>query len=206
MCIEFHVKPTAGFNYRILVVDDDANVLQTSVMVLKNRGYEVRAAADGFAALAELRRSPPDVIISDLGMPNMSGFEFLSVVRRRFPHIPVIAISGKFDGSPNGVIADAFFSKAQYTPEQVFAKIVELLEQSPLRPHLSKPDRAPVWVPRNDAGYFVVTCTECLRSFSVSDDQTGTELQETNCVFCNAPVRYLADSQLVRKKARGPKG
>jgi CheY-like chemotaxis protein len=195
------MTPTAGFNYRILVVDDDASVLQTSVLVLENKGYEVRAAQDGFAALAELRRSVPDVIISDLGMPNMSGFELLSVVRRRFPQIPVIAISGKFEGSPNGVIADAFFGKAQYTPEQLFAKILELLEQSPLRPHLSKPDRAPVWVPRSDAGYFVVTCTECLRSFSIPEDHAGNELHETNCFFCDAPVRYLADLQAIRKKA-----
>ncbi len=192
----------AGFNYRILVVDDDPNVRTTSVSVLKNKGYEVRAAEDGFAALAELRRSVPDVIISDLGMPNMSGFELLSVVRRRFPHVPVIAISGKFDGSPNGVIADGFFSKAEYAPEQLFAKIAELLEQSPLRPHLSKPERAPVWVPRSDAGYFVVTCTECLRSFSIPDDHPGTELHETICLFCNASIRYLADLHLARKKSR----
>jgi CheY-like chemotaxis protein len=201
MSIEFHMTPTAGFNYRILVVDDDPSILQTSILVLENKGYEVRAAKDGFAALAELRRSVPDVIISDLGMPQMSGFELLSVVRRRFPHIPAIAISGEYEGSP-GVIADAFFSKAQYTPEQLFAKIMELLEQSPLRPHLSKPDRAPVWVPRSDAGYFVVTCTECLRSFSIPDDQPGNELRETRCFFCDAPVRYLADLQAIRNKAK----
>lgn len=194
---------TGGFNYRILVVDDDVSVLRTSVLLLESKGYEVRAAQDGFAALAELRRSVPDVIISDLGMPNMSGFELLSIVRRRFPHIPVITISGKFEGSPNGVIADAFFSKAQYSVEELFAKILELLEQSPLRPHLSKPERAPVWVPRSDAGYFVVTCTECLRSFSVPDDHAGNdELRETNCFFCDAPVRYLADLQALRKKAK----
>jgi len=197
------VSPMAGFNYRILVVDDDPNVRTTSVAVLKHKGYEVRAAEDGFAALAELRRSVPDVIISDLGMPNMSGFELLSIVRRRFPHVPVIAISAKFDGSPNGVIADGFFSKAEYAPEQLFAKIGELLELAPLRPHLSKPERAPVWVPRSDAGYFVVTCTECLRSFSVPDDHPVTELHETICLFCNAPISYLADSHLARKKEQG---
>lgn len=40
------VTPTAGFNYRILVVDDDPSVLQTSVLVLENKGYEVRAAQE----------------------------------------------------------------------------------------------------------------------------------------------------------------
>jgi len=59
---------TTGFNYRVLVVDDDPSILQTSVL-LEHKGYEVRAAKDGFAALAELRRSLPDVIISDWRCP-----------------------------------------------------------------------------------------------------------------------------------------
>lgn len=97
----------------MLVVDDDPRALHVSRLVLEERGYEVRTSADGFEALVELRRSPPDVIISDLKMPNMSGFELLSIVRCRFPHIPVIAISGEFDGdTPGGLIADAFFTKA----------------------------------------------------------------------------------------------
>lgn len=77
-----------GFSYRVLVVDDDPSVLEISSVVFKENGYEVRTAADGFEALIELRRSRPGVIVSDLAMPNMSGFELLSVVRRRFPHYP----------------------------------------------------------------------------------------------------------------------
>ena len=88
-----------GFKYRILVVDDEPLIRQTSAMVLASNGYEVRTAGDGFEALIELRQALPDLIISDLSMPNMSGFELLSVVRRRFPEIPVIAITGKFDGT-----------------------------------------------------------------------------------------------------------
>jgi hypothetical protein len=80
----------------------------------------------------------------------------------------VIAISGEFNGaSPAGLIADAFFTKGQYPAEELFRKIADLIEQSPLRPNLAKPDRAPVWIPRTDAGYLVVTCTDCLGSFSV---------------------------------------
>ncbi len=156
---------------------------------------------DGFAALVELRRALPNIIITDLKMPNMSGFELLSIVRRRFPHIPVIAISGEYHGiQPEGLIADAFFSKAAYTPEQLFAKIADLLEQSPLRPHAGKPDHAPVWVPRNADGYFVVTCTQCLRSFSVPYEESAAELRQIQCLFCDATVRYLADTQVLRKK------
>jgi len=63
---------TQGFNYRILVVDDEPAVLEIAALVLQERGYEVRKAKDGFQALVELRRSVPDLIISDLRMPNMS--------------------------------------------------------------------------------------------------------------------------------------
>ena len=204
----YGVMASEGFPYRVLVVDDDPTVLQVSALVFKSHGYEVRTAAEGFQALVELRRSTPHVIVSDLRMPNMSGFELLSVVRRRFPHIPVVAISGEFNGeSPAGLIADAFFTKGQYPPEDLFRKIAELIEQSPLRPNLAKPDRAPVWIPRSDTGYFVVTCTDCLRSFSVPDQEPedGSEVRSTACTFCGTTVRYLADIPALRQRKR-PKG
>lgn len=188
-----------GFNYRILVVDDEPAILETSVAVLQKRGYELRTATDGFAALAELRRSLPDVVISDLAMPNMSGFELLSVIRRRFPQIPTIAISGDYNSvAPPGLLADAFFKKGDYTPEELFAKIAELLS-TPVRPHVIKPDRAPVWVPCTDSGYFVVTCPECLRSFSIPDEHSGAEVRATSCVFCDTKVFYLAELKTTKK-------
>lgn len=194
-----------GFPYRILVVDDEPIVLQVSALVLRDHGYEVKTAADGFQALVELRRSPPDVIISDLRMPNMSGFELLSVIRHRFPHIPVIAISGEYEGqSPAGLIADAFFNKGQYAPEELFEKIAELIEQSPLRSNMKKSEAAPLWIPRNETGYFVVTCTDCLRSFSVPDDEPGDnpEVRLSTCTFCGATVQYLAEPSLLKKRQR----
>jgi hypothetical protein len=76
------------------------------------------------------------------------------------------------------------------------------MEQSPLRPNLAKRDRAPVWIPRSETGYFVVTCTDCLRSFSVPDDSSriGSEVCSTDCTFCGTAVRYLADFRTVEKK------
>ena len=200
--------PSTGFPYRLPVVDDDPGVLQTSELVFRQRGYEIRTAADGFEALAELRRSIPDLIVSDLTMPNMSGFEFLSIVRRRFPPIPVIAISGNYIGdSPAGLITDAFFTKGQYTPEELFRNIATLIKESPLPPNLSKPDRAPVWVPRTDPGYFVVTCTDCLRSFSVptEESQFDSELHSAECTFCGTTVSYLADFGRVTQKKQNRK-
>jgi CheY-like chemotaxis protein len=192
---------TKPFSFRILVVDDEPLLLQAAELILGEGGYEVHTAGDGFEALTALSRALPDVLISDLSMPNMSGFELLSIVRRRFPQLPVIAISGQYNGTvPIGLIADAFFSKGDYRPEDLFGKIVELLAQAPIRPYIAKSDKAPVWVPRNSIGYFVVTCPNCLRSFPVEDDN-GKEYRETSCVHCNSTVGYLADVPRPKKSA-----
>jgi len=102
----------------------------------------------------------PDLIISDLRMPGMSGFELLSIVRRRFPHIPTIAISGEYllSGMPLGLLVDDFFHEGGYTAEQLLAKIKEFISDSLIRPHLGKTTKAPLWIPKGDAEYIVITC------------------------------------------------
>jgi PleD family two-component response regulator len=81
------------FRYRILVVDDEPSVRETAGVILESEGYEVLTVPDGLDGLHALSKSLPDVIISDLNMPRMSGFEFLAIVRKRFPHIATIAMS-----------------------------------------------------------------------------------------------------------------
>src|SRR5512146_2645970 len=110
--------------------------------ILEGEGFAVRTADDGFAGLVMLRQTYPDIIISDLRMLNMSGFEFLSVVRRRFPNIPAIAISGEYvvAGMPPGLLADAFLQKGGYTQQHLFATIRQLVGEAPIRPHAPKCD------------------------------------------------------------------
>lgn len=188
-------QPKPRFNYRILVVDDDPSIREVSKLVLGSQGYEVGTASNGFEALVMLRGSLPDAIISDLKMPSMSGFEFLSVVRRRFPNIPVIAISGEYNVSPPvNLLADAYFMKAQYSPAQLFEKIAELIKESPLRPYPGKRDHAPVWFPPSTTGYYVLTCIECLRSFSLPKGSCRKEeVSETECIFCETKLRYVVE-------------
>lgn len=180
----------ANFHYRILVVDDDEQIRQVSERILSHCGYEVRSASDGFEALVLMRKALPNLIISDLNMPNMSGFELLSIVRRRFPQLPVIAITGEYStAEPEGLLADAIFHKGQYSPDQLFKEIQSLLEHSPIRPHLPKPERAPVWIPRN-GNYVVLTCTDCLRSFSIPEEEAETGPRELPCVYCDTQIRF----------------
>ena len=97
----------------LLIVDDDAPLRMALGDLFGESGYRVRCAEDGFSALREIRQEIPDIVLSDLNMPGMSGLEFLFVVRRRFPSIRVIAMSGAYSGSavPRGIPADAFFEK-----------------------------------------------------------------------------------------------
>jgi CheY-like chemotaxis protein len=97
----------------LLIVDDEPAIRSLISQVLIGIGYHVRSAEDGVSALAEIRDQMPDIILSDLNMPGMSGFELISVVRQSYPSIQVIAMSGAFSGEevPSGVAADAFYQK-----------------------------------------------------------------------------------------------
>lgn len=178
-----------SFRYRILIVDDEPSLRDIGKLLLEAQGYEVLCAEDGFGGLAALKESLPDIIISDLRMPNMNGFEFLSVVRRRFPTIPVIVISSEFTGVsvPESVLADACFSKGEFKPEALFQKIIDLLNELPTRPRVGKPTKAAVWV-KNDKGTIAVTCSECLRTFPVGGAFTG--INEAECDFCSSLIRF----------------
>ncbi len=179
----------ASFPYRILVVEDEPSLRQMAQTLLQTKGYEVLYAEDGFEGLLALKRSLPDVIISDLRMPNMNGFEFLSVVRRRFPSIPVIVISGEFTGLnvPESVLADAFFPKGNYRPEALFTRIEQFLHELPTRPRVGKLPKAAIWV-KNSGDTVAVTCTDCLRTFPVLD--AGSGVNEVPCDFCSAHIRF----------------
>ena len=139
--------PQSSFAYRILIVDDEPLIREMGKLLLETQGYEVITAGDGFEGLLALKRSLPDVLISDLNMPNMSGFEFLSIVRERFPALPVIVISGEFTAlhCPKSVLTDAYLCKGKYMPDELFAKILELLHTPPSRPCTGRCEKAAVW-------------------------------------------------------------
>lgn len=191
--------------YEILVVDDDAAVRDSVGMVLTAGGYDVTCAVHGFDALLQLKRRLPAIVLSDLNMPQMSGFEFLSVVRRRFPQISVIAMSGAYhsgDAVPGGVIADAFYHKGQSSPESLLQIVAGLIRTSAAQAVAHERESAPVWIPRNGKDsqgipYVVLTCTDCLRSFPLSvATEDLQKIQETPCLFCPNIVRYVIDFSL----------
>jgi DNA-binding response OmpR family regulator len=83
----------------VLVVDDDAAIREFVADVLDLEGYDVRQAADGFAALAEIDRDRPDCVLLDVMMPGMSGHEVLAAIRDADggPQLPVIILTAAAD-------------------------------------------------------------------------------------------------------------
>jgi two-component system NtrC family response regulator len=78
---------------RILVVDDDESLRWVTQAQLQQSGYDVAAAADAGSALQLIRNSPPDLAITDLQMPGMSGLELLKSIRAEYPEIIVIMVT-----------------------------------------------------------------------------------------------------------------
>ncbi len=89
---------------RILVVDDDDSMRELIRIHLSSAGYEVTTAADGIAAGYLVLKSPPDLILTDVNMPHMDGFEFIAALKsdQSLPSIPVIFLTSQEEGDQRG--------------------------------------------------------------------------------------------------------
>lgn len=187
----------------VLVVDDEKLIRKVLSVVLYQACYEVRTAEDGFSALVEIREREPDVLLSDLNMPGMSGFELLSVVRRRYPAIRVVAMSSAFPSGaiPPGIAADAFYEKGAGLGTLVQIVAATAQADSPRSSRNADPP-VPIWIPTNGhdpAGepYVIVSCPECLRTFPQKLDKDSHIVRETGCTHCGSAIHYaIVDSVL----------
>jgi CheY-like chemotaxis protein len=102
----------------VLVVDDEVDVRDAIKRVLERAGYSVRSTDNGSAALEELRRLHADVVITDIIMPKMNGVEAIESIRKEFPAVRVIAISGGGNFGitayqPNAITTSAYLAAAE---------------------------------------------------------------------------------------------
>ena len=110
---------------RVLIVEDDPDIRETLGEVLVSAGYETAEAANGLEALANARSAPPDLIVLDLMMPVMDGWQFRSAQRRdpALAAIPVIVISAS--GPSSSIDADTFLEKP-FPTDRLVAEIARL--------------------------------------------------------------------------------
>jgi len=112
---------------RVLLVEDSADVLYVLQLELEWMGYEVVGSTDATTALASARENPPDIIVSDLGMPGIDGLEFIKLVRE-FPAlaaVPAIALTGSSQPRDIQEALAAGFTK--YTPSSGIPELREAI-------------------------------------------------------------------------------
>ena len=177
----------------VIVADDDPLLVSVLSEIFKGSGYAVRTASDGFAALASIREQVPDILISDLNMPRMSGFELLSIVRRRFPSIAVIAMSGAYSGLaiPRGIAADAFYAKGSSSVDRFFEILYAIKDEATRR---SLRAATPIWIPgvpidQDGLATIAVACPECLRTFPHRLHYAQFLQTDCCCPHCYYPVQ-----------------
>ncbi|MCK5837480.1 MAG: response regulator [Desulfobacula sp.] len=106
---------------RLLIVDDNEDILSTFYEFFNSMGYEVKTAVDGFAALKILKDKSYffDCLITDLVMPNISGVGLISIVKKECPHLKIIAMTGYGD-QPGALASEANADVVLFKPIDLF--------------------------------------------------------------------------------------
>jgi DNA-binding response OmpR family regulator len=120
---------------RILIIDDDVGFRDLLRIHLSAAGYKVQVAEDGVTGGRALLENPPDLVVSDLNMPFLDGFELLSLLRadEQTSSIPVILLSGRSDGDTMAKAVElgaADFLTKPVTRDQLLESIEACLSRS----------------------------------------------------------------------------
>ena len=92
---------------RILIIDDESQIRSMLRLMLERVGYEVIEAADGMEGIRQYRDNPADLIITDLIMPNKDGIGMIIELKKEFPQVKIIAMSGGGVNRPEGYLDGA---------------------------------------------------------------------------------------------------
>jgi len=92
---------------RILIIDDEPQIRSMLRLMLERVGYEVAEAPDGIEGIRRYRENPADLIITDLIMPNKDGIGMIIDLKKEFPKVKIIAMSGGGVNRPEGYLDGA---------------------------------------------------------------------------------------------------
>jgi PAS domain S-box-containing protein len=129
---------------RVLIVDDDRKILDLLVDLLESEGYEISSAADGAAAINLVQSFDPDIVVSDVVMPNIGGLELCRRLKAdpRTAQLPVLLISGLITSDDAGIEglhagADDYLD-LPFRNEELLVKVARLVERQRLQKHYSE--------------------------------------------------------------------
>jgi len=119
---------------KILIIEDDPFLSEMYAAKFSQSGFQVETASDGKNGLEKIKTSGPDLILLDIVLPKMDGFEVLKKVKEnsQLKKIPIILLTnlGQKDEVEKGLAlgADEYIIKAHFTPTAVVAKVKEILK------------------------------------------------------------------------------
>ena len=127
---------------KIIVMEDDVAMAEIVTHKLESKGFSVLHAPDGAQGWEMLQKDPPDLVLLDLMMPEMDGFQVLENIRKsqdkKIASLPVIVLSNLWSNQDilkaQALKADEYMVKAYFTPDDILAKIEEVLKK-----HAEKP-------------------------------------------------------------------
>ncbi len=115
---------------RVLVIDDSNTIRRSAEIFLKQGGYEVVLAEDGFDALAKVNDLEPNVIFCDILMPRLDGYQTCAIIKRnpRFTKVPVIMLSSKdgvFDKARGRMVGSDDYLTKPFTKDQLLTVVAQ---------------------------------------------------------------------------------
>lgn len=122
---------------RILIIDDEPQIRSMLKLMLEREGYEVVEAPDGVEGIKIYRQNPADLIITDLIMPNKDGIGMIIDLKKEFPDVNIIAMSGGGLNKPDGYLKGAKKLGAACTltkpidREEMLRGVKNILKESP---------------------------------------------------------------------------
>ena len=113
---------------RVLVIDDSNTIRRSAEIFLRQGGYEVLLAEDGFDALSKVNDHDPDLIFCDILMPRLDGYQTCAIIKRnpRFSNVPVIMLSSKdglFDKARGRMVGSDDYLTKPFTKDQLLLAV-----------------------------------------------------------------------------------
>jgi twitching motility two-component system response regulator PilG len=123
-----HDAPATSAGPKVLVIDDSNTIRRSAEIFLRQGGYEVVLAEDGFDALAKVNDHDPQLIFCDILMPRLDGYQTCAIIKRnpRFAHVPVIMLSSKdglFDKARGRMVGSEEYLTKPFTKEQLLRAV-----------------------------------------------------------------------------------